>query len=303
MTCPQFRQEDFYNERLGTTICSVLGIVLSPLIVFSNGLVLVSVLRTPALRIPTNILICLLALSDLLVGLIFLPLQTGWLLNFHLYKSCYFYMVMIASGWTFCFTSFLSVVAVSCERYVALFQPLKYASLVTITRVQIIAIVIWSISILMSLIVFLSYQRIATVFTVLFAILGLALIVFIYYRIVKLVRQHRFQIRSQQPHNDVITATATERAHQRKLATTMGYAIGIFLVCYAPIVSSMIITIVQGTTYGTANRNYLTLTVYTFSCLCNPIIYCGRTGEIKTAVSSTITALKALFCVSTEVPS
>ena len=52
----------------------VLPIVLAALIVFANGWVLVLMFRKKYLRTLSNMLLCSLALSDLLTGLVYVPL-------------------------------------------------------------------------------------------------------------------------------------------------------------------------------------------------------------------------------------
>lgn len=291
--CPKRIQE---AQETAKITCSVLGIILSPLISCSNGLVLVSILRSPRLRVPSNILICLLAFSDFLVGSIFLPVQTGWLLNDNLHESCAFFMLKMVSGWLFIVASFLSVVAVSCERFLALFKPLKYPNLVTISRVGIVGCVIWSISILLLVIYLLSSKRIASGIAIVLAILGILVIFYVYYRIFKLVRKHHGQIRTQQEVSNAIDGNTAERAHQRKLAVTMGYAIGVFLVCYAPSVANLLESAVSKESRSDSLLVFTTLTVYAFSSLCNPLIYCGRTGEIRVAVMTTLKAIKGSLC-------
>jgi hypothetical protein len=281
---------DFYGERfrITSTFCTVIGVLLSPLVVASNGLVLLSILRSPTLRTPSNILICLLALADFLVGTIFLPLQVSWMLNYNLNNSCVFYGLMVSSGWFSCSASFLCMVAVSGERYLALFLHLRYKSIVTVRKLVIIGIIAWLICALISAIFLLSYVIPAICLTMVFLIPGLGFITFVYYRIFKLVRRHQFQIRQQGETGD----QAAESARQRKLAVMMAYVIGVSLVCYGPIGYASLMAVIRGLTVGTTEGFYLTLSLYAFSSLCNPLIYCWKNREIRQAV---LTILRCTF--------
>ncbi|XP_031559220.1 melanocyte-stimulating hormone receptor-like [Actinia tenebrosa] len=275
---------DFYSERfyITSTFCAVVGVVLSPLIVISNGLVLLSILQNITLRrVPSNILICLLSFADFLVGGVFLPLQVAWMLSFDLNNSCLYYGLMVSSGWFSCSASFLCMVAVSGERYLALFLHLKYKSIVTARRLVIIAIIIWFLSAMISTIFLLSYVITAIYITMAFLMPSLGFIMFTYYRIFKLVRYHQKQIHSHQ-----IQETDVESAKQRKLAIMMAYVIGVSLICYGPIGYASLMAVIKGLTVETTEGFYLTLSLYTFSSLCNPLIYCRKNREIRQAVLS-----------------
>ena len=66
-------QNEFY-EGFFDPKADVLPICLAVLIVFVNGLVLVLMARKKYLRLITNLLLCSLAVSDLLTGLVSVPL-------------------------------------------------------------------------------------------------------------------------------------------------------------------------------------------------------------------------------------
>lgn len=274
---------DFYSERFHITssFCTVVGVVLSPFIVISNGLVLLSILRNTTLRrVPSNILICLLSFADFLVGGVFLPLQIAWMLSFDLNNSCLYYGLTVSSGWFSCSASFLCMVAVSGERYLALFLHLKYTSIVTVKRLVVIAIIIWFLSAMISTIFLLSYVITAIYITMAFLMPSLGFIMFTYYRIFKLVRYHQNQIQSQQVQGEA----DVENARQRKLAIMMSYVIGVSLICYGPIGYASLMAVIKGLTVETTEGFYLTLTLYAFSSLCNPLIYCWKNREIRQAV-------------------
>ncbi|KAK1336737.1 hypothetical protein QTO34_002772 [Cnephaeus nilssonii] len=96
-----------------------------------NGLTCMVILCYKAMRTPTNYYLFSLAVSDLLVLLLGMPLE--------LYEK-----------W-FCLASVLNVTALSVERYVAVVHPLQARSVMTQARVRRVLGAIWSLAVLCSL--------------------------------------------------------------------------------------------------------------------------------------------------------
>ncbi|XP_016397401.1 trace amine-associated receptor 13c-like [Sinocyclocheilus rhinocerous] len=99
--------------------------------VFLNLLVIISISHFKQLHTPTNLLILSLAVADLIVGLIVIPLM-----GIRFIESCWYF------GETFCslflFTVFVVVSAslrnlvfISVDRYIAVSDPLRYTVRVT----------------------------------------------------------------------------------------------------------------------------------------------------------------------------
>ncbi|XP_077011533.1 neuromedin-U receptor 1 [Tamandua tetradactyla] len=117
-----------------------------------NGLTCLVVLRHRTMRTPTNCYLFSLAVADLLVLLVGLPLE--------LYELRHNYPSLLGAGGcrfrtllfeTVCLASVLHVTALSVERYVAVVHPLEARSLVTRTHVRRVLGAIWSLAVLCSL--------------------------------------------------------------------------------------------------------------------------------------------------------
>lgn len=267
--------EDF---RLYVTIPAV---VMSPLITFSNGVVLMAIFircsQTPALS-----LMCCLLCSDTLMGLVFLPLYAVWTKNNYALNSCVITGCLLFFGWFLSFISFMTIVAVSGDRFVALFYPFKYKSIVTFTRTIKLILMIWTFSAIQSTMsLFHNFVVPRYIFLGCLLSFGLFVLIFTYARIFKLVRHHQRQINSQQIHND--------NTHQKKLAITMAYVIAVTLLCYTPFGISLAFYVIQGQ-FNKTSLQFFHLSELLFCCssLCNPVIYCMRNLEIRTAVLSLI---------------
>ncbi|XP_065121198.1 trace amine-associated receptor 13c-like [Paramisgurnus dabryanus] len=126
---------------------------ISMLTVFLNLLVIISISHFKKLHTPTNLLILSLAVSDLIVGLIVMPVQ-----GIKLIDSCWYF------GETFCslFPYFLYVVIsaslgnliiISVDRYIAVTDPLRYPTRVTNIRTIFCIVMIWFWSLIFGIII------------------------------------------------------------------------------------------------------------------------------------------------------
>jgi len=117
----------------------VLCAVNVPFCVFAflaNLAVIVAVVKTPSLQRPCNILICSLAITDCLTGLISQPIFVAWRLMIHrIHESCDHQLAMLKAftvsqsaltGW-----SFVNITVISFDRHYALAKPMVYRTSMT----------------------------------------------------------------------------------------------------------------------------------------------------------------------------
>ncbi|XP_055726401.1 trace amine-associated receptor 6-like [Salvelinus fontinalis] len=117
--------------------------LISAVTVFLNVLVIVSISHFKQLHTPTNLLIVSLAVSDLLVGLIVIPVTTVAIMEpcwgFGEYFCVfYFYITCLCAS-----LSLGNLVLISIDRYVAVCDPLLYHSKITITRIMCCLSITW----------------------------------------------------------------------------------------------------------------------------------------------------------------
>ncbi|XP_020909575.1 trace amine-associated receptor 5-like [Exaiptasia diaphana] len=282
-----FQSQSF--QILSFLIC-VLGGVTSPITVAGNGLVVVALLRKQSLRTPTNILICSLALSDWLTGVCFIPSFIVYVSSLEHFNSCYFIGILFAFGWLGCGASFLGMVGVSFERYLALFLHLKYDSFMTVLRATSLNAISWSIPILVASLYLAGYFAISLIISITLLIPGLVVVAVIYLKIFLLVKKHRKQIQAQE-----ISGNSPQAEKQRKLAVTIGMIVGVSFLCYLPIfIASLVAFMVNFTPLAKELLGFCSF-LFTFSSFCNPFIYCHRNQEIRKAVLSCLSDLKRWF--------
>lgn len=117
--------------------------------VLGNSLTCVVILRYKVMHTPTNYYLLSLAVSDLLVLLMGMPLEL-----YEMWKNypfllgeggCYFKIFLFE---TVCFASILNVTALSVERYMAVVHPLKVRHVTTRAHVKRVIVTLWALSML-----------------------------------------------------------------------------------------------------------------------------------------------------------
>ncbi|OWF47241.1 D(2) dopamine receptor-like [Mizuhopecten yessoensis] len=115
--------------------------------VFGNVLVVMSVYRERSLRTATNYFICSLAVADIMVAVMVMPLAVYmevvqmWLLSAPLCDA------WVASDVMACTASILNLTAISVDRFIAVTQPIKYAKHKNSKRVFVTLALCWIISV------------------------------------------------------------------------------------------------------------------------------------------------------------
>ncbi|CAK6952227.1 neuromedin-U receptor 1-like [Scomber scombrus] len=115
--------------------------------VLGNFLTCTVILRYRVMQTPTNYYLLSLAVSDLLVLLIGMPLEIYEMWQNYPFLlgegGCYFKTFLFE---TVCFASILNVTALSVERYMAVVHPLKVKYMTTRTHAKRVIIMLWVLS-------------------------------------------------------------------------------------------------------------------------------------------------------------
>lgn len=133
-------------ESLITTFFVVECAIIGP-IVLGNLLIITSLLRFHRLRKRIYILIGNLAVSDLLIGLVFIPYDLVFLSNLELARQKYFCLIRHSLCDMFLGASVMNLLAISFERYIAVLYPLKHVMICTWQTMSLIVVACWVLSI------------------------------------------------------------------------------------------------------------------------------------------------------------
>ena len=206
-----------------------------------NILTIYAVRKTSSLPRTLRTLLLSLAVSDIGVGFIVQPFYMSFLvkwlqLNDPKYST---YKAFVGIGLTFSQASFLSVVAVSVDRFLAVHLHLRYHELVTHKRVVTVVISIWVLNAFVSLMaLWASFDTICLIVAVIGAF-GFIVTIVLYIRIYFIARRHKNQIQSLQIRQ---VEQTSEMARFTKLvhsAVSFFYVYILLLACYLPLLICM----------------------------------------------------------------
>ncbi|XP_076876909.1 trace amine-associated receptor 13c-like [Brachyhypopomus gauderio] len=113
--------------------------------VFLNLLVIISISHFKQLHTPTNLLILSLAVADLLVGLIVMPVNIMQLRDSCWYlgkMACAVIPLIIAVSTS---ASLCSMTCIAVDRYIAVNDPLLYSTKITVCKTSLVIILGWSV--------------------------------------------------------------------------------------------------------------------------------------------------------------
>ena len=250
--------------------------------VLSNLLIVITIGKSQELRVPANILLGSLAVTDLLVGLITQPLFITWRLMLH-YPSTICNSEVVHSLYE-CFLhlcaggSFLSLAYLSTDRFLAVSKPLHYRANVTTTQAARNMVILWLAWIG---IVVLRYSGIdeETNQTITSVIAGTLVIYLVAAQIALIVSVKRNSI-----HDLLSEGNATVIASKReaRIALTIVY---IFLVLLVFLLPAVVVQIVLGFTSSNKSKTELNLAISALliNSSVNPLIYFWRGRDLRKA--------------------
>lgn len=220
----------------------IFGCFLAVLTATGNTLVVLAIYRTPALQSITNYFLVSLAVADLCVGIVALPVWLTRLVissdpsrlseanHLNVAVEVLYIQTFTASTYNLC--------AVSIDRYIAIKLPLRYHGLMTVKTFSWIVVCVWIFSILSGCLQFATngghsfwFITAAVAFFLPFGIIA-----FCYVYMLKEARRQKRNVSEQRA-----GPTAAE-AHNRKAAVTVAIVIGVFLLFTLPM---MVVTVTE----------------------------------------------------------
>ena len=270
----------------------VLNVPLMFISILGNALVLVATMRTPSIRsTPHMFMLRSLAVSDFLVGLIAQPFYIAEQLT----NDRYVHQLSVITGYSLCGISLLTITVLAVDRFLALHYHMRYATLVTESRVKYSLIIIWLISFLASVIAFWDARvRWVTVGSII--IICLIISTFSYIRIYRIVRRHQLHINTQQQavqSSDAENNLNIARLKRSAMSTFVFYIA--LIICYFPMYVLLALLGLSTKDWQTEWEFFYTAVIMNSSI--NPFLYCWRLSELRTAVVKTA---RQMLCKQTE---
>ncbi|XP_057209466.1 trace amine-associated receptor 13c-like [Triplophysa rosa] len=272
-------------------------ILLSAMIVtiLGNSVVIISIAHFRQLQTPTNILVMSLALADLLLGVMVMPLSIVRSVT-----GCWYYgdaVCLLHSSFDLFLTSvsILHLVCIAIDRYQAVCHPLQYPTRVTIPVAWVMVLLSWCMIALYSYGLLYSKANVegmdeflksrycvgscslyfnelwSALDTLITFFLPCSVMIGLYVRIFVVAQKHLKEIGDSnlQEHESRLKGS---RRSERKAAKTLGVVVGAFILCWLPFfVNSLIDPYINFSTPPVLFETFLWLG-YLNSTL-NPLIY------------------------------
>ena len=254
-------------------IISVLNALLIPICIAGNVLVLAAVWRNPSLRTPSTILLCSLAVSDLFVGFLVLPVRIAIARVILSGSSSYSRLSQAVHVLTIqlCCVSLETMTAISVDRYLALHYHMRYPNMMTSRRATCVAATFWCKNFILSL---LSIWKRNTILLV--GVVHIALYLFIssitYNAIYRIVRHHQHQIHAQQQAVQSMNAEQNLKIQAKKRAANAFIYYTCMVLCYFPATVSALITVTYEQHWNIMISWYFDTILFMNSAI-NPFLY------------------------------
>ena len=251
-----------------------------------NIVTIYAIYKTSTMPKTLKTLLLSLACSDVAVGLFSQPLYTFFLINWlRLHNpGCNTKQMRTISITLFSGASFLGVVAVSVDRFLAVYFHLRYQEVVTHRRVVIVVIGIWVKSTFVSLIILWGLLSTRDLINTIIEAFSLIITFVVYIRIYITVRRHKNHIHSMQIRDEAQSEELKNLIVLIKSTVGIFYVYLVFLICYLPHLICMAVIRTYGSSIVLKKLLLYSLTLMYLNSSLNPIIYCWKMRHIRHAI-------------------
>ena len=273
------------RDTISPWIFAAFASIISPATVLLNGLVIIAIMKRRELQKLSNILLSSMAVTDLLVGAICIPLSAidGFLLPYQILAAQHICTLDVATACfslTLTFCSLFHLVLIAWERYAAIRKWRYHRDTLTKSRLKKLAAIAWVSGTAFVLIPFLISIAVRgrttlVVFVVLTCFI-LALIVYFYVMVYLEIRKRKFNQILQ------VSLLVLLKTEYRVAKTTALVTAAVFL-SFVPVVFLPLL----GRVYPVLRKMSLWRVVETLvfsNSLVNPLIYCYRDCRFKKVV-------------------
>ncbi|KAL9950903.1 hypothetical protein ACROYT_G043475 [Oculina patagonica] len=272
-------------------ITAIINIMTAPLAVIVNVLVVTAIFSSSRLRTPSNLLIACLALSDVLVGLTAQPGYISYRLmeNQHRSVPC-FVMVIYGTSFYVCFgVSFMTLCAVSYERFLAVRLRVRYNTFFSSRRVVKYMLGIWTVNILLATLQWAKINQAARGFHLILWLICLLVAIATQIGIFIIVRRNRRRVQRQ-----LQAAENRQRHRETKLAKSIAVIVVVYLILNFPVLFVTFYHQILRLDLQTYNHYSWTETLAFLNSCSNPFILCWKNRHVCQRV---IDLLKKALCL------
>ena len=252
----------------------------------SNIVTIHAIRKTSSLPKTLKTLLLSLAVSDVGVGLLVQPFYTSLLVK-RLQQNdpeCDTFKVSYMITYLFAIASFLGVLAVSVDRFLAIHLHLRYQELVTHKHVVAVVISIWALSAFLSLLMLWIPLDILLRIMFIIGVVGVLLTTLVYIRIYFAVRRHKNQIQALQVQQEAQFGEMANFAGLIKSVVGIFYVYLVFLICYLPFLICLVAIKINGTSIALKRFFLFSVTLVYLNSSLNPVIYSWKMRHIRHAI-------------------
>ena len=257
-----------------------------------NGLVIVAILTTSSLHSPSNVLLCFLAWTDLLTGLITQPMWTIKLvarITENYPTSCYFSKLSVVPALSLSWASLFTLSMINVDRFLALNLHLRYREFVTIRRVIVAEAAVFVISICLGVPSLVAVASVSRSLTIVFMLLNILSNLILYKSISRTIGRHQRTIQAQQNIASHLQGrSGLDVKKYNKSVKTMALIFGTFCLCYVPTLCSNFVARVYAgldvMSWEVKMGTEVSYMVLILNSSLNPMLYCLRITDIRSAV-------------------
>ena len=265
-----------------------------------NVATICAITKTSSLPKPLKTLLMSVAVSDVGVGFIVEPFYVALLAKWLQLNGpgCIYYKAFTVFRNLFSIASFLNVVAVSVDRFLAIHLHLRYQELVTHKRVVAVVIFIWILSAFLSIGLFWIPLVALSITVTAGGVICLLVTTIVYCKIYLILRRHKNQIQAlqmQEVQHVPRNGDMTNFARLRKSAIGVFYVYFVFLVCYFPRLIFLAARAIVGPSIVLTNFSVYSYTMMFLNSSLNPVIYCWKMRHIRRTIMD---MLRNIICQS-----
>ena len=275
------------------------NVVLSIFAVTGNAFILFALYQCRSIHSPTKALFYSLAFSNFGVGLVAQPLQVATgiaTLYGDLNLFCSVQPFYAAVAYYFCSVSFITMTAISIERYLALRLGMKYRLVVTVTKVALTLFLMWMCSVVWAISRMWDI-RINKISGLIIGLLSIVVTTSCYFRIYCTLRGFKIRISSHQVPRRQPRNVLNMALYRRSVNSMLG-VFGLLIACYIPYFCALTAVALQGYSASVVLATNLTSLVIFLNSNLNPFVYCWRIREIRMRVIAIIRRLSSI-CTNT----
>lgn len=268
----------FPKEKVSFLIMQISWVILGLVSGALNILVCASVYLDKKLRTTTNYFVVSLSVADLLVAVVFIPVYIAEIYTKTISSGYFVAFILLASIFNLC--------AVTYERYIALTRPFQYKFIINCRKLLFILTLAWISPLCLSLLPLAWGTKAETsihkiylgIFLGVFIIIPCAAMVYVYMRLLRVIRSFLLRNRSRTTRGN---QTGLRAGRDEKSERVFAMILASFLLCWLPVVYINICEILDLNYLITEELIYVSFYTLVLNSIVDPLIYALYKKDFK----------------------